>query len=204
MAFVPFSNTAEFELRHTMDGQKVENTLYFDKASAWDSASLLAAADQLRDSWATNMIPLLGGSATFTEVFARDLSTAESFEATSVVSPPLTGAGGLAAPNNVTLCVSFRSGVAGRSNRGRNYWLSVPRSELVAANTLDVDYVAAIVSAYGQMQSDMGDLGYTWVIASRYHNKVQRTSGTTQVVTGILAVDGTVDSQRRRLPGRGQ
>ena len=51
---------------------------------------------------------------------------------------------------------------------------------------------------------------WVWVIVSRYSGvdgdgrPVPRVAGVTTPVTNVVAVDGTVDSMRRRLPGRGR
>jgi len=47
-------------------------------------------------------------------------------------------------------------------------------------------------------------LSHFWVIASYFQNGAPRVGGPVYfVVDQIVFVDGIVDSQRRRLPGRG-
>jgi hypothetical protein len=198
-----FANTAEFEIRYLIDLQRVENTLYFLSSTPYSLSTLQDACNALSESWITNIMPLLADGLFLIETFGRDLSVGEGAEATTPAPSNTHGAFGVQVSNNVSFCVSFRSGVAGRSNRGRNYLPGIPAAALATANTFDTGWVGDILSAYSAVATDMSDLGFQHVIASRYHNGVVRPSGQTQNVTSYLAVDNIVDSQRRRLPGRG-
>jgi len=46
-------------------------------------------------------------------------------------------------------------------------------------------------------------LGADWVVVSRFHDNAPRTAGVVSFINAATVVDATVDSQRRRLPGRG-
>lgn len=203
MPFVPFANTAEFELRFTKGGEQVENTLYFQRSAAWTSVTLRAVADAVRTYVTSDMMAVLPEDVTFREVYARDLSTEESFDATSPAVGTVVGSAGEAMPNNVTICVTFRSGVTGRSNRGRNYVVGIPHDALLDPNTITGTYASAVISVWNGFIALADDNTSTWVIASRFHNGAPRTVGSTQAVLSVNLYDLKLDSARRRLPGRG-
>jgi hypothetical protein len=205
MAFIPINNTAEIHVRGVLDNQHVENTLYFVRSLDIDAGSLMALALDVMDYWVSNMIPLLNTNYALAEVFARDLTTEGGFEATAVPGSPTHGTYDSATlPNNVTMCVSFRTGVAGRSARGRNYWATLTEGD-VAANTISTTFSSAVVNAYaGMIGADTVSSSWQWVVASRYADGAPRPSGYVFNINAVLVVDNIVDSQRRRLPGRGR
>lgn len=204
MPFVPFANTAEVEVRYSLDDQQVENTLYFRNSTAFDITSLDSLAAVVGNWAVTSLLPLQNNVTSLREVVARDLSIEESFEVTFAAASGSDGGAGAPAPNNVSLCISFRSGITGRSQRGRNYLVGVPTNALAATNVFDSDYIASIVGAYNDLLSAALDAGFHWVIASRFHNGAPRLVGQTVDVLTVIVVDSIVDSQRRRLPGRGR
>ena len=63
--------------------------------------------------------------------------------------------------------------------------------------------------AYEGLPSVATVAGYTWVVASRFSgvdaegDPIPRAAGITTPITTVLIVDNLVDSQRRRLSGRG-
>jgi hypothetical protein len=75
----------------------------------------------------------------------------------------------------------------------------------VTGNTLNAGYASDFVIAYndllpgGVFEPD----GWRWVVLSRYTAGAPRAAGVAFAVTRALFTDLTVDSQRRRLPGRG-
>ena len=109
----------------------------------------------------------------------------------------------MAAPNSAALAVSFRTAARGRTARGRNYVFGMPQAYLVS-NSFSAPFVNGVQSAYNTLIGVAADNGYTWVVASRYENNAPRTSGLTRPVTAAVVVDEVLDSQRRRLPKRGQ
>jgi hypothetical protein len=64
-------------------------------------------------------------------------------------------------------------------------------------------YANDFVTAVNQMIVDLAGLGWTLVIVSRQHNKVARTTAEVTPILTATVVDYNVDSQRRRLTGRG-
>jgi hypothetical protein len=119
-----------------------------------------------------------------------------------VLSAPLQGTEvSPAAPANVAVVASWRTGHSGRSYRGRNYIGGIPINSY-EGNTVDPDYVAGWIGAYTALISAAAAEDYTWVVGSAYHNNAPREAGIVTPITNVL-VDNRVDTQRRRLPKAG-
>jgi len=203
MPFIPVTNCVMAELRFTLDSQHVENTLYFQRASAWTAPLGVLLGDHLFTWWVDNMSPSLSTQINLDSVHVTDLTAVDSFAVDFVPAASENGViGGSALPNNCAICISFRTAARGRTGRGRNYICGLPQTH-VAQNTLDTADGVAFVAAYNALPTVAGASAATWVVVSRFLNGAPRTSGVTRSITTVLLDDLTIDSQRRRLPGRG-
>jgi len=205
MADVWNPNVARVDLIHQWDDQKVENTLYFFSTVEPGEIDLQDLADGIRTYWQTNMMPLMSAQVS---LFAVEVTKMEPTPAqTALAVPTIPNNGSLTAPalpNSVSLAVSFRTGLTGRSYRGRNFWLGLTEDDVVN-NVVDGDLRTDIVAAYGGMIGDGAVvLGWTWVVYSRFVDGVPRETGMSTDVTAVVIIDGVVAAQRRRLPGRGR
>lgn len=203
MAFIPVPDTAQFNFRGVVNGELVENTLYFKDATAITAVDLANTADSLAAGWSTDICAVLGTQYVFTSCFARDLTVDAGFEHESFVGTGTSGGvAGAALPNNVSWVVKFLTGLAGRSFRGRNYVAG-----LNAGMVSDQDILGGraddIVTQYTLFLTSNKPAGWDWVIASRFHLNAPRVTGITTPVTNVGFTDLVIDSQRRRLPGRG-
>lgn len=204
MPFIAVPNAAQFEIRMLWDNQEVENTLWFEAPSAFDSALLDNVAVAVATWFQGSILPNLSSAVQFVEVYGTDMSSATGPTATAV--PSSAAFGGVLSPslpNNVAMCVSFRTAGRGRNFRGRNY---VPgmAEDGVTGNAFLASRVANIVGGYNGLLAVATGQGVEWVVASRYLNNAPRVTGITTPVTAALVTDTYVDSQRRRLPGRGR
>jgi len=203
MAFIPVPNVALAEIRMTWDAQLCENTLYFEFGSPPDVAALTGLGAALEAWWIDNYKPKANSNVQLREIFMTDLTTDSgptvSRSPASLVIGDNTSE---ALPNNVTCSVSFRSGLRGRSFRGRNYFVGLSDDQ-VSHNTLTSVFIEDIVAAYTALIATAGSVSADWVVVSRFHNKLPRTTGVATPIISVTVVDSTVDSARRRLPGRG-
>lgn len=204
MEFVPAFNTCEAELRFTLNGEKVENTLYFQRAEGWPITVMTSLGTALTTWWSTAFASAVTSQMSLREVYVTDLTTQDGPAFPVIPASPVVGAqGGNPFPNNVALCVSFRTSNRGRSARGRNYYAGFVEGQIVSQQ-VTTSMVNGIVDAYMDLIPLAESLDATWVVCSRVHNKVPRTTATLYLIRAATVVDRTVDSQRRRLPGRGQ
>jgi len=203
MAFIPVPGVCMFELRFTLDGQHVENTLYARLEDGWSSGQAITMGGKLFDWWVANMAPSLSDQLSLDSVHGTDLENEEGFSVDFIPEASETGViGGSSLPNNVAICITILTAARGRSGRGRNYICGIPQTHM-AQNTLDTADGIAYVAAYNALPAVFDDLVATWVVVSRFTDGLPRDVGLSRTVTGVKLTDLSADSQRRRLPGRG-
>lgn len=209
MPFIPVANTALIEIRMTQNGQQVENTLWMEHATDPTAAEIDTICIAVRDWWSTNLAPIVSSNVELREVVGTSMTSASSPVGNAVPGSPLFG-GSTAniVPGNVTMAISFRTGLRGRSFRGRNYAVGITEDQ-IAGNQFVAGLTALWQAAYDQLLLDSAGAGWEWVVASRFSgvdvngDPIPRAAGVTTPVTSIVVVDNNVDSQRRRLTGRG-
>jgi hypothetical protein len=162
-------------------------------------------AQTVGDWWDDNVQAIVATNVVMREVYVKSIAVANGPEATYSAPFPLAGLlAGDSLPNNVSIAVSLRSGLTGRSARGRWFWYGITEGQ-VDANTMNVAAISIIDAAITNLREDIIGLGFQWVIVSYVANGAPRPGGPVYfIVTTITIVDSTVDSQRRRLPGRGR
>jgi len=211
MPFVPVPNAALVELRMLLFGQKVENTLWFFSPTPWDLSLLTQLNNDMTAWWVDEYADCISDNCTLREIACTDMSSPTGPQV--VLPPPEPASGtitGPSLPNNVTLTVSFRTSNRGRSFRGRNYIAGLAEASNTA-NEMDASYIGTVISAYETLLAEGGALtAGTWVVASRFSGidsegkPIPREEGITTPITSVTVVDNIIDSQRRRLPGRGK
>lgn len=203
MAFIPFDKVAMVEIRMLNEGQQCENTLYVQFPDSITEEDLTGLANNIRDWWDGSVSPLLPTAVSLAEIVCTDLTDAESLQVTLGGGGLTGGMGGSVLPNNVSFAISFRTGTRGRSFRGRNYIAAITADSRVGTNGLDPDFVASWIAAYGGLLTAVLGPGQVWVVASRFQDGAPRVTGLATPVITVVATDNTLDSMRRRLPGRG-
>lgn len=210
MASVPVSNTVLCEVRQTMELQQCENTLYFHKSSGWTVSEMDDLGDGLIDWWSSDIAPLVWAGVELREIAVTDLSSAIAPGIARTPTAPVFGARDLDhLPNNVSLAISFRTANRGRSYRGRNYLLGFTEDQ-ADGSVIHTSEISAYVAAYNDLRTVATDNSCSWVVVSRFSGvdpltkkPIPRTVGISTPITSVVVVDNVVDSQRNRLPGRG-
>lgn len=203
MAFIPVPDTAKATLQWSIAAQVVEITLHFYKTGGWDAASLTALCADLLAWFALELKPILWTSSVLTNINATDQTT---ISAPSIDAPVVSGGtganGSTPAALNATAAVKFNTALRGRSYRGRNYVPTLPNNQLTSPVELQAALALAWASAYAALPTYLGGSSSDHVVASRYNAGAARVTGVHTPVTSY-ACDQSVDSQRRRLQGRG-
>lgn len=212
MPFVPVVDTALIETVYEWNGQVVENTIYYKKATSPIFDDLAALTDEVRAYIVSNLLPALTSAIQLVRVVGTLLDAVDAFQVVNTTGLPVVGgagAGGM--PNNVALCISLKTAHRGRSARGRNFIAGLDNS-YITDNDVSGTIRTAFETVYAGLRTIGVDNGWTMVVVSRFsgHTIVDgkkvptpRAAGVTYPVTNALIEDTTVDSQRRRLPGRG-
>lgn len=198
MPITAFPNVARVEVRATLDGQQVENTFKVLYSLGIDQAALDALASLTISTWNTGALTLYSNLVTMREVVCTDLTAGSGLQSTQAFAPGIIGTnGGNALPNNVTFSVKRITGLSGRSNRGRVYWFGMTDAQVTSANQVTNTFKTNVVDFLTSYDNDLTLANFEEVIASG-------ATGNINGVRAYVAADDTLDSQRRRLPGRGR
>jgi hypothetical protein len=202
--FIPAPNTASVELIYTNAGEVNENVFHVYKGSPF-SLSDLQALRGVVDTWdSTTGKTLRVNAATLIRIRTKALDTATS--PTEDYFLPTPRAGTQSAPGqalNVAVCIKLGTGLTGRSNRGRWYFGNLWSGILSDAGHVALATVTGFVTGLTTLKSNLLTGGYTLCVTSFYNNHAWRTTAVNNAVTTIVGVDNSVDSMRKRLPGRG-
>jgi len=203
MAFIPTPDCIRASIRQNLFGQDVVNTLWFSITGGGIGEVMLTdLANQLGLFWNVNFAPLYTSEMNLVDITCtdQDSSTAPS------VTVPIVDNGqaiGPAAPGNVCFTIKFNTNQRGRSGRGRNY-ISGLREASITGNQLSQASADGWVDAYDLLRSAPLLSGLAlWSVVSHYTNGAPRAAGFKQLITSVGYADLNLDSQRRRLTGRG-
>lgn len=201
--YVPGNGIAQVEARFSLNGQRVENTLYYDFKSSTFGDFITAIFDNYQTILWAQLRAICSVNISLQEIFVTDLTTQTSPTAVETsITNPLGVVNTDAVPNGTALVVCFRTNGRGRSSRGRNYIAGIAEGNKTASQ-FSVGAVVAVESAYAALQDEMGSLGFPQVVFSRFSNGQPRAVGLSQVVTAYDVVTPFTRSQRNRNPGVG-
>lgn len=204
-AFIPFENVMACALRFTEFGQEIENVYHVRKDSGpLDTTDFEAVGLILHDWWEDHQQTAAPDVLSLNSIEIVDLTEESSGGMTYLLDLPLIGTVTAAhpLPLNVTVAIKWLTALRGRSYRGRTYYIGL-QQEQVEDNALIGSMRSALVANYNALISAFDTTAYDLVVCSRVNNKIVRSVG---VATRIISasVDVNLDSQRRRLNGRGR
>lgn len=202
MAFIPIPNSASLCFDFLTAGQNWQFCLTVRKSSGGITPTDLATLTTEGEGWWTNTLKaLIDASTTLRQVRATDEQTEGG-----PVDIETTGTAGTASgdglPTNATMCVSARTAKRGRSYRGRKYLSGLLLQDTTDQVTWGSSAVTAYPAAFATLQGSLDTAGFDVVVASKQHNGVETNPAETNEVIAWVT-DDSIDSQRRRLKGRG-
>lgn len=211
--FIPVPNVAECVIKAILGGQQINNVLHLKNAAGWTTPTLTLAVNALMDAWKADILPKQSIDLAYQGIHAKDLTTSMGVE----VDIPWTGTstgtiGNPAEPGNVALAVGLKTGLAGRSARGRIFFAGLPENsstDSLVTEAFRIAWQAAVGNVVGALTA----AGFPLGVVSKYSGYTQtppkykkvptpRVEGIYNAVTTAVA-DRIVDSMRKRLPGRG-
>lgn len=207
--FIPATNVAKLDLIYTLDEQRVMNVVYILGGSAFTSEDLLSLCTEAITSWEANVAPQVSDNVQLVKVQARSMVAPSAFGVElEPVTPVFGDVSGGSLPNNVTLTTKFSTGLTGRSFRGRIYTPGIPRSSVAVGAINEVsdviagDFSAGWATFFGDIISAASN-ALAHVVLSFCQNKEWLSiAEATPVIS--YSTNVTLDSQRRRLPERGE
>lgn len=211
MPFVPVPDTVMVEIVFELDGQVVENTQYYTRTGAWAEGDILDLLIAVQEIVSTVLLPLLSSTLKLVRLVGTLLDAVDAIKVVRSVGTPVGGGqAGAPLPNNSAYVVTFNTTGRGRSGRGRNYIPGLCITNEVSGNTVSDSFRTGLLSYFNEVKAAASELGATMVVVSRFSgvdvngDPIPRTVGVTKPITSFSTFDRTLDSQRRRLPGRGQ
>jgi len=197
MPAVIIPNGVRVVIRGTHLGNEIVNVFGYRSDTPPASAAELL---EFLNAWAVNhtteYLAIKSADYTLIDVTATDISTAGGAQATFSYAPGTVGTSSPAsAPGNVAGVISWRTDLSGRRNRGRSYIGPLPNNGFVG-DTMDSDVLPFMTAfAEGLIEGGLGEEGFDFAIMSVADLAMK-------VVTAFI-IDVILDSQRRRLTGRG-
>lgn len=199
---------AQITMEGLLYGQQYINRFYVTRTDGlpWDVASLDEAAQKAESFFGTDLAPLVVTGLQMTEIRARQMAPDIALQ---VIRP--TGLAGTSpeepSPNAIAACMTLSTGLAGRSARGRLYVGGIPENA-TNGNQFTALYVAELNNAFqdGLLSrfANTGTVDMQIVVYSQFTGSAERPVALLTPVTAIGMRDNVVDTQRRRLPGRGR
>jgi len=191
-------------MQFTTPGGVAENVLHFLVSAPEIGPDVLDAIGlALANWWHSDLRVMVPSSIALQRIVLTDLSAEGSYQTVYTTDLPDTGTSTFAhVPDNVTVAVRKGSGFSGRSNRGRIFHVGLNIAQIVG-DQIDDAAQDALNDAYSALMT-LSPVGATvdFVIVSYCNDGAWRTTANLVAVTEI-GVDPNIDSQRRRLAGRG-
>ena len=205
MDYIPVPNTVQLELIQSWQGQVVENVLHYVKASPWNSDQMTELAEEAKEQFNATILTQLTSTLQLTMIRVTDLSSQTGSVVNYGTGLPAAGPqGSPSLPNNVAVVFTKRTELRGRSFRGRIYQPGLVEGAVVA-NSVTNPTLQNLRNGWDGMRLLTLTIAVDealMVVVSRYADKAPRVTGVATLVSAITT-DGVIDSQRRRLPGRG-
>jgi len=178
------------------DSRTFVNVFHVLSPVPWDIAGMTALAALFADWWNDDYRQYSSGEIALEQVQVRKLDPDEPLAYDLNVSPPNPGLGATAPDTGATTqTMSWRTGLAGRKFRGRNYAVGLMEADVANDDSVTSVRTATLAAAAGSLLSRLIISGVQLAI---FH-KIDNTA--TAVLTTV--VENLVDSQRRRLANRG-
>lgn len=204
MPFQQVPNTMQVTVRFLLFNQIVENVYDVNSPDGIDAAVLADCRDAFIDWVTTQYMPSISHDCFFTGLELQNLSIENgSILSYTAPTPVAGGANAASEPGNVSFCVSLRTGSSGRSFRGRKYVAGVP-VVFRAGNQVTADWAADILAAMNGLISVLSAINQVLVVVSRIQNGIELVTAQTTAVSNVTYTNLDIDSQRRRLTGRGK
>lgn len=204
--FIPAPGVLQVEAVYKCLGEFCEN-VYHVYNGTWAGAltpTIMQHIAQLVEAWESGTgRGYRHQQSVLDHIVVRDLSTQTG---PAIERTPTTVVTGLRpatpAPNNVTVAVKWNTLLRGRSYRGRTFHIGMPM-DFVTGDQITAAAHDLMIGGYDGLRTSLAESAdQTMVVLSYAHNKFWRdTAVATPIVNCSVNLD--LDSQRRRLAGRG-
>lgn len=202
MPFIAVPNGIQLCFLFTTSSQKWQFCLTLQKsAGAVEDTDLQQATADGHSWWTSFLRGALAAANTLTEIVATDLTSQGAPQYRDLVNEAGNNAGGFT-PANVAIVASHRTAKRGRSYRGRSYVGGIPVTQVDTPTTLAGSTATAFANGFASLRGTLDTHNLDHVVATKQHNGAVVSPAEVNSVISTV-VDTLLDSQRRRLAGRG-
>jgi hypothetical protein len=201
--FVPAPNAVQVSMIFDYFGQQVVNVFNVQVPVAVTGTIRGIIAGIFATWWSNNQKPLHVADMKLVRVKVTSLDAANSPSLELNITPPEAGTSGSTdSVSGSAVVITHRTALRGRNYRGRTYLAGWPEGQRTNNVQMVLSYLTSCITSFGALVSAITTAGYSLVVLSKMVNKAYRGTALTTAVTGFTA-DTFIDSQRRRLGGRG-
>lgn len=195
---------AKVSLVFLRDSRTFVNTFHVSGAADLGAGDLVTIANMFK-TWYTNSYKTqLPSGVGLTQIQVRKLWPPAPLAYDLNVSPPETGSKNTTMETaNSTLTMSWRTGFAGKAYRGRDYVPGLVEADVTTNDTVVSSLLVGLAAVGGNLISSALTAGFPLGV---FHTPLLTPKLLDNTITEILTcvLEYIVDSQRRRLPGRGR
>ena len=205
MPFQAAPNVIQANMNFLIDGQKCEMVFHFMKGSTVTGTDVQNIANQMISNfWFNHLRNDMSNSVQLINVVATDIGSQTGFQHTAV---PAVGAdfgtfGSNPVPNNVALVMTLKTNERSKNGRGRKFVPGTPIARIAGTIRVTNQQLVDVLASFGALFTVATLTGTQLAVLSRWLNKTLRPVARPLAVMTILG-DVSLDSQRRRLEGRG-
>jgi len=194
---------AQFRLEGSYLQQNYNNVLYCDSPAEWTAERLTSVAAVIGSWLSVDLLPNLASDLYLTGITATSMA---GLNAPQVYNPFVGEVNGgrneAAMPGSVAVVATKKSSFRGRSGRGRMY-LAGLTDPIVDGNVILAGWITTVNAELAELEPALLAVNARHVIYSQYSAGALRPVGVAFPVTSFVIQDPFIDSQRGRLPGRG-
>lgn len=208
--FIPAPKTAQVEFICQYGALFAENVFHIESDHNFTAADFTTLAPILKTDWGSMIGSSTSSSWGLSRIRLKALHASDAPILDYVTGLPIMGTiAQVPAPPNVTFCVSGRTGLAGRSARARWYFIGLGATDAQGNGVLSTVRANTIVTQLNNFNYDLDwnpsiPFPCYMVVTSFATGKAWRAEAVNYRITSWVAVDNNLDSQRRRLVGRGR
>lgn len=205
MAFFPIPNTVRIDIHYNQAGQNTENVLYVTNPDGFGGSELDDLRNKFIDWIDATWTPVLPNTTSVTGFIMTDYTSDTGDVLVYTPVAPIAGDQNAGLPNNVTLSVAKDIQQRFRGGHGRLYVPGIPGDK--ATQTLvDSTFANLLRAALENLRTSIIGIPDTnWFLSLPRFTYVGGVPTAVEVfpIIQFKLVDYRIDSQRRRLAGRG-
>lgn len=204
MPLPPVPNAAATAIVYEQFGQELVNVIKWSRPAALDLATVQALAGQVFLQWGNLVMPFMSYQTSMVRIECRQLVPLAGIAVDYEGDGPVPGDSTQDADNsqNATV-ISLRTGLAGRSYRGRLYIPGMPNGIVengIVNATYRTDLAQAVETAIDNVANETG---MDPVVLSYFNAKAQRVVPVATIIENVLSSTPYPGVQRRRRVGVG-